>query len=49
MVSSTFTRGRCRILAHIGREVPSLKLDLPTNAIGKGYRPLASPLGVVHT
>lgn len=33
-------------LAHIGREVPALKLDLPANAIGKDYRPLASPLGV---
>ena len=33
-------------LAHIGREVPSLKLDLPANAIGKDYRPLTSPMGV---
>lgn len=36
-------------LAHIGREVPALKLDLPANAIGKDYRPLASPLGVSPT
>jgi hypothetical protein len=33
-------------LAHIGREVPSLKLDLPANAIGKDYRALTSPIGV---
>ncbi len=33
-------------LAHIGREVPALKLDLPANAIGKDYRPLSHPLGV---
>lgn len=33
-------------LAHIGRQVPALKLDLPANAIGKDYRPLASPMGV---
>lgn len=33
-------------LAHIGREVPALKLDLPANAIGKDYRALTSPLGV---
>ena len=32
-------------LAHIGREVPALKLDLPANAIGKDYRPLDRPLG----
>lgn len=32
-------------LAHIGREVPELKLDLPANAIGKDYRPLDRPLG----
>lgn len=32
-------------LAHIGREVPALKLDLPANAIGKDYRPLSDPLG----
>jgi hypothetical protein len=33
-------------LAHIGREVPELKLDLPANAIGKDYRPLGDPLGL---
>lgn len=36
-------------LAHIGREVPALKLDLPANAIGKDYRALTSPLGVSPT
>jgi len=33
-------------LAHIGREVPGLKLDLPANAIGKDYRPLLHPVGL---
>jgi hypothetical protein len=33
-------------LAHIGRQAPSLKLDLPANAIGKDYRPLTNPVGV---
>jgi len=33
-------------LAHIGREVPTLQLDLPANAIGKDYRPLTNPVGV---
>ncbi|MDR1936092.1 MAG: DUF3750 domain-containing protein, partial [Candidatus Accumulibacter sp.] len=33
-------------LAHIGREVPELKLDLPANAIGKDYRPIGDPLGL---
>ncbi|GHU05906.1 hypothetical protein FACS1894158_10410 [Betaproteobacteria bacterium] len=33
-------------LAHIGREVPELKLDLPANAIGKDYRPLSDPVGL---
>lgn len=33
-------------LAHIGRQVPALQLDLPANAIGKDYRPLTSPVGV---
>ncbi|WP_255991759.1 DUF3750 domain-containing protein [Chitinolyticbacter albus] len=33
-------------LAHIGREVPALGLDLPANAIGKDYRPLSQPLGL---
>lgn len=33
-------------LAHIGRQVPALKLDLPANAIGKDYRPLTSSIGL---
>lgn len=33
-------------LAHIGREVPALRLDLPANAIGKDYRPISHPLGM---
>ncbi|TPV31326.1 DUF3750 domain-containing protein [Pantoea anthophila] len=33
-------------LAHIGREVPALKLDLPANALGKDYRPLWRPVGL---
>jgi hypothetical protein len=33
-------------LAHIGREVKALKLDLPANAIGKDYRSLSNPVGV---
>lgn len=36
-------------LAHIGREVPALRLDLPANAIGKDYRPLSHALGVSAT
>ncbi|TKI06708.1 DUF3750 domain-containing protein [Martelella alba] len=32
-------------MAHIGREVPALRLDLPANAIGKDYRPLTDPVG----
>lgn len=32
-------------LAHIGRSVPDLRLDLPANAIGKDYRAISSPLG----
>lgn len=32
-------------MAHIGREVPGLKLDLPANAIGKDYQPLGKMLG----
>lgn len=36
-------------LAHIGRQVPALKLDLPANAVGKDYRPLTSPVGVSPT
>ena len=33
-------------LAHIGREVPALKLDMPANALGKDYRPLWRPVGL---
>jgi hypothetical protein len=33
-------------LAHIGRSVPALKLDLPANAIGKDYRPVDRPIGL---
>ena len=33
-------------LAHIGREVPALQLDLPPNAIGKDYRSLTNPVGL---
>jgi len=33
-------------LAHIGREVPALKLDMPANAIGKDFRPLTRPVGL---
>lgn len=33
-------------LAHIGREVPALRLDLPANAIGKDYRPVTNPVGI---
>ena len=36
-------------LAHIGREVPALKLDLPANAIGKDYRPIDRPVGLSPT
>ena len=36
-------------LAHIGREVPALELDLPANAIGKDYRALTQVLGVSPT
>lgn len=36
-------------MAHIGREVPSLGLDLPANAIGKDYRPITAPLGLSST
>jgi len=32
-------------LAHIGREVPELSLDMPPTAIGKDYRPLTDPIG----
>lgn len=33
-------------IAHIGREVPKLKLDLPANAIGKDYRSITRPIGL---
>ncbi|MFS2222092.1 DUF3750 domain-containing protein [Pantoea sp. B65] len=33
-------------LAHIGREVPELKLNMPANAIGKDYRSLTNPMGL---
>ena len=33
-------------LAHIGREVPALQLDLPPHAIGKDYRSLTNPVGL---
>jgi len=33
-------------MAHIGRNVPALALDLPSNAIGKDYRPLTRPIGL---
>ena len=33
-------------LAHIGREVAALGLDLPANAIGKDYRTLSRPVGL---
>jgi hypothetical protein len=36
-------------LAHIGREVPELKLDLPANAIGKDYRSISDPIGLSPT
>jgi hypothetical protein len=32
-------------VAHIGRSVPDLRLDLPANAIGKDYQPLSAPIG----
>jgi len=32
-------------MAHIGRQVPALQLDLPANAIGKDYRELIDPVG----
>lgn len=33
-------------IAHIGREVPAMGLDMPANAIGKDYRPLRKALGL---
>ncbi len=32
-------------IAHIGRSIPDLRLDLPSNAIGKDYVPLTSAIG----
>jgi hypothetical protein len=32
-------------VAHIGRSVPELGLDLPANAIGKDYQPLSAAIG----
>ncbi len=32
-------------IAHIGRNIPDLRLDLPSNAIGKDYVPLTSAIG----
>lgn len=32
-------------VAHIGRSVPDLRLDLPPNAIGKDFVPLSSAIG----
>ncbi len=33
-------------MAHIGRNVPALHLNMPANAIGKDYRDLARPIGL---
>lgn len=33
-------------IAHIGREVPALKLDMPANAVGKDFRALSNPIGL---
>lgn len=33
-------------IAHIGREVPALKLDMPANAVGKDFRSLLNPIGL---
>lgn len=32
-------------IAHVGREVPELRLDLPANSVGKDYRPWNRPIG----
>ena len=32
-------------LAHVAREVPELRLDIPASAIGKDYRPWYQPVG----
>lgn len=33
-------------VAHIGRVVPALKLDMPANAVGKDFRSLRNPIGL---
>ncbi|ACS86496.1 DUF3750 domain-containing protein [Musicola paradisiaca] len=33
-------------MAHIGREVPALALDMPANAIGKDFRAITRPVGL---
>lgn len=33
-------------IAHIGRQVPALKLDMPANAVGKDFRSLLNPVGL---
>lgn len=33
-------------IAHIGRQVPALKLDMPANAVGKDFRALLDPVGL---
>lgn len=33
-------------IAHIGREVPALKLDMPANAVGKDFRSLRNVIGL---
>jgi hypothetical protein len=33
-------------MAHIGRKVPELKLNLPANALGKDFRSLLDPVGL---
>lgn len=33
-------------IAHIGRKVPALKLDMPASAVGKDYRALSDPIGL---
>jgi Protein of unknown function (DUF3750) len=32
-------------IAHIGRSVPDLRLDLPSNAVGKDFQPLSAAIG----
>jgi hypothetical protein len=45
-VDAAPTYGWRGFLAHIGRQVPALKPDLPANAIGKDGRPLTDPIGL---